>query len=93
MLLPAFLSDLKFGFTHAGTDIPAAASLVGTPVITPINTPPRIATPSSPASEWVSEAAKMGKPKPPNPWDDAELPLEEEKPSPVAEEPIHPRAV
>uniref|UniRef100_A0A8B9D4B9 KIAA0586 n=1 Tax=Anser cygnoides TaxID=8845 RepID=A0A8B9D4B9_ANSCY len=78
---------------EAGTDIPAAASLVGTPVITPINTPPRIATPSSPASEWVSEAAKMGKPKPPNPWDDAELPLEEEKPSPVAEEPIHPRAV
>uniref|UniRef100_A0A8C3B653 KIAA0586 n=1 Tax=Cairina moschata TaxID=8855 RepID=A0A8C3B653_CAIMO len=78
---------------EAGTDIPAAASLVGTPVITPINTPPRIATPSSPASEGVSEAAKMGKPKPPNPWDDAELPLEEEKPSPVAEEPLHPRAV
>uniref|UniRef100_U3IHJ0 KIAA0586 n=1 Tax=Anas platyrhynchos platyrhynchos TaxID=8840 RepID=U3IHJ0_ANAPP len=78
---------------EAGTDIPAAASLVGTPVITPINTPPRIATPSSPASEGVSEAAKMGKPKPPNPWDDAELPLEEEKPSPVAEEPLHSRAV
>ncbi|XP_068538520.1 protein TALPID3 isoform X6 [Anas acuta] len=78
---------------EAGTDTPAAASLVGTPVITPINTPPRIATPSSPASEGVSEAAKMGKPKPPNPWDDAELPLEEEKPSPVAEEPLHPRAV
>ncbi|NWZ26057.1 TALD3 protein, partial [Asarcornis scutulata] len=75
------------------TDIPAAASLVGTPVITPINTPPRIATPSSPASEGVSEAAKMGKSKLPNPWDDAELPLEEEKPSPVAEEPLHPRAV
>ncbi|XP_035184067.1 protein TALPID3 isoform X3 [Oxyura jamaicensis] len=72
---------------EAGTDIPAAASLVGTPVITPINTPPRIATPSSPVSEWVSETAKMGNPKPPNPWDDAELPLEEEKPSPVAEEP------
>ncbi|NXG70250.1 TALD3 protein, partial [Baryphthengus martii] len=73
-------------------EIPAAASRVGTPVATPVNTPPRT-TPSSPASECVSKDAKMESPKPSNPWDDAELPLEEEKPSPLTEEPFHPKAV
>ncbi|KFP86839.1 TALPID3 protein, partial [Acanthisitta chloris] len=73
---------------ETGAEIPAAAmGHVGTPVVTPVNTPPRVATPSPPASEWGSET-----PKPPNPWDGAELPLEEEKPSPVTEE-FHPKAV
>ncbi|XP_064367966.1 protein TALPID3 isoform X3 [Dromaius novaehollandiae] len=70
---------------------PASTSRVGTPVVTPVSTPPRITTP--PASEGISDAAKMESPKLPNPWDDAELPLEEEKPSPLNEEPFHPRAV
>ncbi|NXA35676.1 TALD3 protein, partial [Eudromia elegans] len=70
---------------------PAATSHVGTPVVTPVSTPPRITTPSPPASEGIS--AKMDSAKLPNPWGDAELPLEEEKPSPLHEEPIHPRAV
>ncbi|NWX86736.1 TALD3 protein, partial [Nothoprocta pentlandii] len=70
---------------------PAATSHVGTPVVTPASTPTRITTPSPPASEGIS--AKMDSPKLPNPWDDAELPLEEEKPSPLHEEPFHPRAV
>ncbi|KFV93767.1 TALPID3 protein, partial [Fulmarus glacialis] len=78
---------------ETGVEIPAATSRVGTPVVTPVNTPPRTATPSPPASEGVSEAAKMESPKPPNPWDDAELPLEEEKPSPLTEEPFPPKAV
>ncbi|NWH50243.1 TALD3 protein, partial [Fregata magnificens] len=78
---------------ETGAEIPAATSRVGTPVVTPVNTPPRTTTPSPPASEWVSEAAKMESPKPPNPWDDAELPLEEEKPSPLTEESFHPKAV
>ncbi|KFQ68577.1 TALPID3 protein, partial [Phaethon lepturus] len=78
---------------ETGVEIPAATSRVGTPVVTPVNTPPRTTTPSPSASEWVSEAAKMESPKPPNPWDDAELPLEEEKPSPLTEEPFHPKAV
>ncbi|NXT48032.1 TALD3 protein, partial [Pluvianellus socialis] len=78
---------------ETGIEIPAVTSHVGTPVVTPVNTPPRTTTPSPPASEWVSEAAKMESPKPPNPWDDAELPLEEEKPSPLTEEPFHPKAV
>ncbi|KAF1572224.1 UNVERIFIED_CONTAM: TALPID3 protein, partial [Eudyptes pachyrhynchus] len=78
---------------ETGIEIPAATSRVGTPVVTPVNTPPKTTTPSPPASEWVSEAAKMESPKPPNPWDDAELPLEEEKPSPSTEEPVRPKAV
>ncbi|XP_061854074.1 protein TALPID3 isoform X3 [Colius striatus] len=74
-------------------EIPAATPHVGTPVITPVSTPPRTATPSPPASEWVSKDAKMESPKPPNPWDGAQLPLEEEKPSPLTEEPFCPKAV
>lgn len=35
----------------------------------------------------------MENPAPLNPWDDAELPLEEEKPSPLAEETFNPKAV
>ncbi|KAM6392969.1 protein TALPID3 isoform 2-T2 [Pluvialis apricaria] len=78
---------------ETGVQIPAVTSCVGTPVVTPVNTPPRTTTPSPPASEWVSKTAKMESPKPPNPWDDAELPLEEEKPSPLTEEPFRPKAV
>ncbi|KFQ09877.1 TALPID3 protein, partial [Leptosomus discolor] len=78
---------------ETGVQIPATTSCVGTPVVTPVNTPPRTATPSPPASERVSEAAKMESAKPQNPWDDAELPLEEEKPSPLTEEPFCPKAV
>ncbi|KAM9015810.1 protein TALPID3 isoform 1-T1 [Ara ararauna] len=76
-----------------GVEIPATTSCVGTPVVTPVNTPPRTTTPSPPASEWVSKAAKLESPKPTNPWEDAELPLEEEKPSPLTEEPFCPKAV
>ncbi|XP_010141435.1 PREDICTED: TALPID3 protein-like, partial [Buceros rhinoceros silvestris] len=77
---------------ETGVEIEAVTSRVGTPVVTPVNTPPRTATPSPPASERVSEAAKMESPKPPNPWGDAELPLEEEKPSPLTEELFHLKA-
>ncbi|NWX04310.1 TALD3 protein, partial [Caloenas nicobarica] len=78
---------------ETGAEIPAVAGCVGTPVVTPVNTPPRTATPSPLALQWVCEAAKMESPKPPNPWDNAELPLEEEKPSPLTEEPFRPKAV
>ncbi|KFP67907.1 TALPID3 protein, partial [Cariama cristata] len=78
---------------ETGVEMPAATSHVGTPVVTPVNTPPQTTTPSPPASEWVSKAAKLESPKPPNPWDDAELPLEEEKPSPLTEEPFRPKAM
>ncbi|XP_071601366.1 protein TALPID3 isoform X2 [Heliangelus exortis] len=78
---------------ETGVGVPAATGCVGTPVVTPVNTPPRTTTPSPPASDGVSEAAKMESPKPSKAWDDAELPLEEEKPSPAAEELFHPKAV
>ncbi|XP_017687226.1 PREDICTED: protein TALPID3 [Lepidothrix coronata] len=77
---------------ETGAGIPAATGRVGTPVVTPVNTP-TAATPSPPASEGGSHTAKMESPKAPNPWDGAELPLEEEKPSPLAEEPLRPKAV
>ncbi|KFV74764.1 TALPID3 protein, partial [Dryobates pubescens] len=76
---------------ETGVKIPAATSRVGTPVVTPVSTPPRTTTPSPPSSECISKDTKMESPKLPNPWDDAELPLEEEKPSP--EEVFHPKAV
>ncbi|XP_064007248.1 protein TALPID3 isoform X3 [Pogoniulus pusillus] len=76
---------------ETGVKIPAAPARVGTPVVTPVNTPPRTATPSPPSSECISKDANMASPKLPNPWDDAELPLEEEKPIP--EELFHPKAV
>ncbi|XP_053925156.1 protein TALPID3 isoform X3 [Cuculus canorus] len=71
-----------------GVEILDVTSCVGTPVITPVNTPPRTPTPSPP----VSEAVKTTSPKPPNPWDDAELPLEEEKLKSLTEEPFCPQA-
>ncbi|KAH0620278.1 hypothetical protein JD844_020427 [Phrynosoma platyrhinos] len=72
----------------------AVASLLYTPVVTPVATPPKVATPSPPVSEHAPDMEAMGKPAPPNPWEDAELPLEEEKPSPQSEEgAYHPRAV
>ncbi|KAM7164753.1 protein TALPID3 isoform 2-T5 [Macrochelys suwanniensis] len=78
---------------ETGFDIPAATTPIGTPAATPVDTPPRITTPSPPVSEHGSESTRMGSPKPPNPWGDAELPLDEEKPSPLNEETLHPRAV
>ncbi|PKU44765.1 talpid3 hypothetical protein [Limosa lapponica baueri] len=78
---------------ETGVEIPAVTNRVATPVVTPVNTPPRTTTPSPPASEWVSKAAEVESPKPTNPLDDAELPLEEEKPSPLTEEPFCPKAV
>ncbi|XP_014815437.1 PREDICTED: protein TALPID3 isoform X2 [Calidris pugnax] len=78
---------------ETGVEIPAVTNRVGTPVVTPLNTPPRITTPSPPASEWVSKAAEVESPKPTNPLDDAEVPLEEEKPSPLTEEPFCPKPV
>ncbi|XP_048163322.1 protein TALPID3 isoform X2 [Corvus hawaiiensis] len=78
---------------ETGVEVAAATGRVVTPEVTPVTTPPTAATPSPPASEWGSQAEKRESPKPPNPWDGAELPLEEEKPSPVNEELFCPRAV
>ncbi|CAN8215651.1 unnamed protein product [Coccothraustes coccothraustes] len=82
---------------ETGVEIAAAtgpvATPVVTPVVTPVTTPPPVATPSPPVSEWGSQAEKRESPKLPNPWDGAELPLEEENPSPVPEEPFCPETL
>ncbi|XP_025062932.1 protein TALPID3 isoform X6 [Alligator sinensis] len=78
---------------ESGFEIPGATSPVGTPAATPVDTPPKITTPTPPASEPGFDATKMESPKPPNPWGDAELPLEEEKPSPLNEETFHPKPI
>ncbi|XP_074400079.1 protein TALPID3 isoform X1 [Zonotrichia albicollis] len=90
-------TDLKFGFPRAGVEVAAAMARVVTPVVTPVltpvTTPSPVATPSPPVSECGSQAGKGESPKLPNPWDGAELPLEEENPSPVPEEPFCPGTV
>uniref|UniRef100_A0A8C8RAG5 KIAA0586 n=1 Tax=Pelusios castaneus TaxID=367368 RepID=A0A8C8RAG5_9SAUR len=79
--------------TETGFGIPASAGSVGTPAVTPVDTPPRVNTPTPLLSEHGSDTTRMESPKPPNPWGSAELPLDEEKPSPLNEETLHPRAV
>ncbi|NXA79815.1 TALD3 protein, partial [Thryothorus ludovicianus] len=82
---------------ETGVEIAAATGQVVTPmvtpVVTPVTTPPPAATPSPPASQWGSQDGKRESTKLPNPWDGAELPLEEENPSPVPEELFCPRSV
>uniref|UniRef100_A0ACB8G6J3 Uncharacterized protein n=1 Tax=Sphaerodactylus townsendi TaxID=933632 RepID=A0ACB8G6J3_9SAUR len=75
---------------------PEAASIspVHTPVATPVATPPGVVTPSPPLSERIPNREVTGIRQLPNAWGDAELPLEEEKPSPLSEEGgYRPRAV
>ncbi|KAJ6658030.1 hypothetical protein lerEdw1_001689 [Lerista edwardsae] len=78
----------------AGGAETVAVSPIGTPVATPVATPPKVATPSPPASERAVNREVVESQGPPSAWGDAELPLEEEKPSPRSEEVgYHPRAV
>ncbi|XP_067410975.1 protein TALPID3 isoform X2 [Emydura macquarii macquarii] len=79
--------------TETGFEIPATIGPVGTPAATPVDTPPIVNTPTPPLSEHGSATIRVGSPKPPNPWGDAELPLEEEKPSPLNEKTLCPTAV
>ncbi|CAI5764763.1 protein TALPID3 isoform X1 [Podarcis lilfordi] len=78
-------TDLR-QLTAAGSKAGAAISPVATPVVTPVASPPRVATPSPPVSEHVPGRGVVERQTPPNPWGDAELPLEEEKPSLQSEE-------
>ncbi|XP_029454065.1 protein TALPID3 isoform X2 [Rhinatrema bivittatum] len=76
-----------------GSKIPEATSPVVTPAPTPVATPPRVTTPTPPVSEHVSDDAYTPSPERPNPWGDAELPLEEENPTSAREDEPLPRAV
>ncbi|XP_075470905.1 protein TALPID3 isoform X3 [Ascaphus truei] len=60
-------------------------SLVVTPVITPIASPPRVATPTPLQSEVSRDQRDTQTPGPPSPWGDMELPLEEENPHSLKE--------
>uniref|UniRef100_A0A8C6VHJ6 KIAA0586 n=1 Tax=Naja naja TaxID=35670 RepID=A0A8C6VHJ6_NAJNA len=67
-------------------------SPVRTPVVTPTATPV-VASPSPPISDRTLDTGLMKRQTSPNAWGDAELPLEEEKPSSQSEEDYHPTAV
>ncbi|XP_067895331.1 protein TALPID3 isoform X2 [Heterodontus francisci] len=80
----------------AGMEAPGKTSPVGTPVITPIPTPSRVSTPSpvtGPISEKIKSTSSAPSQQLPNPWGDAELPLEEENPRSVLEAAPLPRAI
>ncbi|KAJ8288558.1 hypothetical protein COCON_G00012170 [Conger conger] len=53
----------------------AERSPVATPAITPVPSPPRVATPTAPPTLWNTESVRHV-----DPWGGAELPLEEEVP-------------
>ncbi|XP_078251945.1 TALPID3 protein-like, partial [Rhinoraja longicauda] len=68
------------------------SSPVVTPVITPTPTLSRVSTPS-PITQPISKTSSAPSQKPPNPWGDAELPLEEENPSAAQDAAPRPRAI
>ncbi|XP_043930385.1 protein TALPID3 [Protopterus annectens] len=72
-------------------------SIVGTPVATPMASPPRVVTPTPPTSENISEASITQNPEPvqqvPKPWGDVELPLAEENPNSASEKIPQPEAI
>ncbi|XP_022346722.1 protein TALPID3 isoform X3 [Enhydra lutris kenyoni] len=78
-------------FAGKGDEMPAI-TLVNTPAVTPATTPPPAAAFSPTLSEISIDKVKPSGPELPKPWSDADLPLEEEKPSSLQEE-LHPRAI
>ncbi|XP_072485424.1 protein TALPID3 isoform X2 [Notamacropus eugenii] len=82
---------VKEQFTQTGNDNLPANTLITTPTVTPAATPPLAGTP--PLSEDSSEKLKRPSPKLLKPWSNDDLPLDEENPNPIQEEPLHPRAI
>uniref|UniRef100_A0A4W3GIW5 RFX5 N-terminal domain-containing protein n=1 Tax=Callorhinchus milii TaxID=7868 RepID=A0A4W3GIW5_CALMI len=74
----------------SAVESPAKVSPVGTPAVTPVPTPSRVSTPSLVTTK---DACQVPSPQLPNPWGDAELPLEEENPNSRPETSLQPRAV
>lgn len=69
-----------------------AVTLVNTPIITPVTTPPPAAALTPTLSEISIDKLKISSPEFPKPWGDGDLPLEEENPNSLQEE-LHPRAM
>ncbi|KAM8921275.1 protein TALPID3 [Pelodytes ibericus] len=65
---------------HEHTEDAVTRSPVGTPNITPVASPPRVATPTPPVSEAIEDQVYSPSLDLPNPWGSTELPLEEENP-------------
>ncbi|XP_060030892.1 protein TALPID3 isoform X4 [Erinaceus europaeus] len=74
-----------------GDDVPAL-TLANTPAVTPTTTPPPAAAPTPTLSEVSIDKLKPSSPEFPKPWNDGDLPLEEENPNSFQEE-LHPRAI
>ncbi|XP_037688544.1 protein TALPID3 isoform X2 [Choloepus didactylus] len=79
-------------FVEKGFEI-SATTLVNTPVVTPVPTPPPTAALTPTLSEISVDKLKIPSPEFPKPWGDGELPLEEENPNSLKEEPLQPRAI
>ncbi|ELW69029.1 hypothetical protein TREES_T100020352 [Tupaia chinensis] len=76
-----------------GNDMPTIM-LVNTPTVTPVTTPPPAVALTPTLSEISMDKLKISSPGVPKPWEDGDLPLEEENPnSPPQEELLHPRAI
>ncbi|XP_027698705.1 protein TALPID3 isoform X2 [Vombatus ursinus] len=84
---------VKEQFTQTGNDNVPASTLITTPIVTPAASPPLAGTPTLTLSEDSSEKLKRPSPKLPKPWSNDDLPLDEEIPNPLQEEPLHPRAI
>ncbi|XP_044515899.1 protein TALPID3 [Gracilinanus agilis] len=84
---------VKEQFTQTGNDNLPASTLIITPTVTPAATPPLAGTPTLSVSEDSSEKFKKASPKLPKPWSNDDLPLDEENPNPIQEEPLHSRAI
>ncbi|KAK1339248.1 hypothetical protein QTO34_019927 [Cnephaeus nilssonii] len=82
---------VKEVFAKKGNDMPAA-TLVNTPTVTPVTTPPPAAALTPTLSEISIDKLKISSPELPKPWGDGDLPLEEENPNSPHEE-FHPRAI
>nr|KAF6485075.1 hypothetical protein HJG63_007205 [Rousettus aegyptiacus] len=78
-------------FAEKGNNMPAV-TLVNTPIITPVTTPPPAAALTPTLSEISIDKLKISSPEFPKPWGDGDLPLEEENPNSLQEE-LHPRAI
>ncbi|XP_076978615.1 protein TALPID3 isoform X4 [Tamandua tetradactyla] len=79
-------------FAQKGLDVPAT-TLDNSPLATPAPTPPPAAALTPTLSEISADQEKIPSPGVSMPWGDRELPLEEENPNSLNEEPLQPRAV
>ncbi|XP_045422404.1 protein TALPID3 isoform X2 [Lemur catta] len=79
-------------FAEKGNDMPAI-TLITTPAVSPAATPPPAAALTPTLSEISIDKLKVSSPELPKPWDDGDLPLEEENPNPLQEELLHPTAI